>query len=204
MAIPDPATTNWVPIWNPIGEGPAGPAGPPGPQGPTGATGPQGPQGIPGTTGPHHLTHERGGTDEVLFPTGVFEHGRSVAMGEWINIPFNAANFFGDGVITWTVASGDMITNRYTLIGKTMFWSVFIGSSIVGGSPSTRFFIVPPFPFAATYSLFRPARLSIGSTFFDGEVFSEIGRLVISKADNSPFPATGSLRLDLSAFFEIA
>ena len=29
--IPDPATTNWVPIWNPLTEGPVGPAGPTGP-----------------------------------------------------------------------------------------------------------------------------------------------------------------------------
>ena len=28
--IPDPATTEWVPIWNPQSAGPAGPAGPPG------------------------------------------------------------------------------------------------------------------------------------------------------------------------------
>lgn len=65
MAGPNPATTEWVPIWNPMSAGPVGPQGPQGIQGPqgvkgdTGATGaastvpgPQGPQGIPGPTGP--------------------------------------------------------------------------------------------------------------------------------------------------------
>ena len=58
-AIPDPATTNWVPIWNPISQGPVGPTGPIGPQGPIGLTGPQGPTGpkgadstVPGPIGP--------------------------------------------------------------------------------------------------------------------------------------------------------
>jgi len=51
MAIPDPATTYWVPIWNPLTQGPVGNDGPPGPTGPTGPTGPEGPEGDPGATG---------------------------------------------------------------------------------------------------------------------------------------------------------
>lgn len=54
MAIPDPNTTNWVPIWNPVSVGPTGP------------TGPTGPQGIPGATAPHHVTHEPGGSDALV------------------------------------------------------------------------------------------------------------------------------------------
>lgn len=56
---PDPLTTEWVPIWNAISNGPAGPIGPAGPTGatgPTGSQGPQGIQGIPGPTGPTGLT----------------------------------------------------------------------------------------------------------------------------------------------------
>jgi hypothetical protein len=40
MDIPDPATTEWVPIWNPLTQGPVGPQGP---QGETGEIGPAGP-----------------------------------------------------------------------------------------------------------------------------------------------------------------
>jgi microcystin-dependent protein len=40
MAIPDPAITAWVPIWNNKTEGPVGPPGPVGPQGPVGPPGP--------------------------------------------------------------------------------------------------------------------------------------------------------------------
>ena len=78
MAIPDPNTTDWVPVWNPQNAGPQGPIGPTGPmgpqgiQGPTGPigpTGPQGPQGIqglPGATAPHHANHEPGGSDFLV------------------------------------------------------------------------------------------------------------------------------------------
>jgi len=64
MATPDPATTEWVPIWSPVNvitgpQGPQGIQGPVGPQGPIGPTGadstvpgPQGPQGIQGPIGP--------------------------------------------------------------------------------------------------------------------------------------------------------
>jgi hypothetical protein len=94
MAIPDPATTEWVPIWNPVSVGPVGPQGPigetgpegpqgiqgiqgdtgdTGPQGPIGNTGPQGPQGVQGVkgdtgdTGPQGATGPQGpiGPDEV-------------------------------------------------------------------------------------------------------------------------------------------
>jgi hypothetical protein len=51
MAIPDPATTEWVPIWNPTSQGPVGPLGPVGPAGPVGATGPKGDTGFTGLTG---------------------------------------------------------------------------------------------------------------------------------------------------------
>lgn len=63
MAIPDPATTEWVPIWNPTSQGPVGPQGPignTGPQGPIGLTGPQGPIGNTGPQGPIGNTGPQG------------------------------------------------------------------------------------------------------------------------------------------------
>ena len=52
MAIPDPATTDWVPIWNPVSLGPVGPMGPQGPQGIQGIQGIQGEIGPVGPIGP--------------------------------------------------------------------------------------------------------------------------------------------------------
>ena len=43
MSVPDPATTEWVPIWHPQSQGSQGPIGPIGPAGPTGPQGPASP-----------------------------------------------------------------------------------------------------------------------------------------------------------------
>jgi len=81
MNGPDPATTEWIPLYskNTL-QGPAGPTGLTGPQGiqgiqgpkgDTGATGPQGIQGIPGpagTAGIHAATHNYGGSDPLVGP----------------------------------------------------------------------------------------------------------------------------------------
>lgn len=55
IPIPDPATTEWVPIWHPVGTGPIGPQGIQGEVGPIGPEGPIGPQGIQGEIGPQGL-----------------------------------------------------------------------------------------------------------------------------------------------------
>lgn len=52
MATPNPATTEWVPLWSLTAEGTTGPPGAGGPTGPQGAAGPTGPQGVAGVPGP--------------------------------------------------------------------------------------------------------------------------------------------------------
>jgi hypothetical protein len=70
---------------------------------------------------------------EVVTADGVYEHGRGTAMGEWQDVSFNAANFTSDAG-TWTVASGNVGFNRYTLIGKTMIWAVQINAATLTGA----------------------------------------------------------------------
>lgn len=250
--IPDPATTYWVPIWNPLTQGPVGNDGPPGPTGPTGPTGPEGPEGDPGATGaqgpqgiqgiqgpigpvgpkgdtgdtgpagtvgPHHVTHEPGGTDALVnaawtnlsntftqdqyletapgpvislkaasnppdqrlfriinFGAGnqlifqatndaitgasgdcsitrdgsfrstgaISERRRTVPMGEWTDVPFNAANFVGSGGMTWAVTAGQIRSNRYTLIGKTLHWVLAVFGSTLSGSPNISISVTLP------------------------------------------------------------
>ena len=158
---PDPANTNWVPIWNPVGAGPAGPTGPTGPTGPqgptgntgnTGNTGPQGPQGIQGPTGPqgpigntgptgptgpqgppgtiaaHHTTHEHGGSDEVLFTTGVFERGRAAAMGVWTTYTV----IWGSSGTQPSLGNGS-ITGSYMQVGTTVFFRIRLNAGTTSG-----------------------------------------------------------------------
>jgi len=95
---PDPATTEWVPIWHPVGQGPVGPQGPQGPigntgpQGPIGNTGPQGPTGATGVQGPKGDTGAQGpqgiqgpqGPQGPVGPTGsVGGTGTTGAIARW-------------------------------------------------------------------------------------------------------------------------
>lgn len=70
------------------------------------------------------------------------------AMGTWQNVPFNAAHFTGTAPMTWTVGAGAIVRNRYAIVGKTLFWSVYIswfsGSNVLGGSPSASINITMP------------------------------------------------------------
>lgn len=69
MSGPDPATTPWVPIWNPMGVGPMGPTGPAGAFGPEGAQGFPGPTGSQGPIGPTGVQGAQGGQG-IAGPTG--------------------------------------------------------------------------------------------------------------------------------------
>jgi len=295
MAGPNPATTEWVPIWNPMSSGPAGPQGPQGatgptgpkgdtgatgaastvpgptgptgpqgakgdtgatgaastvpgpqgPQGPTGATGPQGPTGATGATGPagtgnvvgpasvvanriaayadatgklikdsgldmsapvfagnpqapgftinaptpilyfiendqgvnlknwqlyaeaqtfrvHTLADNFGGLVQALtvdragnlsMAGSVAERGRAAAMGEWTNIPFNAADFSTSGGLTWTVAAGNLVAWRYMLMGRTCFLHCDIANTTLTGAGQQ---LIVKLPFAATVGSILP------------------------------------------------
>ena len=43
--------------------------------------------------------------------------------------PFTAANFTAASPMVWTVEAGDIVHNRYLLLGKTVFWSIYMVAS---------------------------------------------------------------------------
>jgi hypothetical protein len=68
-----------------------------------------------------------------------FERGRTTAVGYWTNQPFSASEYtVSGGTGTWTVGAAAVIWNRYTVIGKTMHWSLYIswfsGSNVLTGA----------------------------------------------------------------------
>lgn len=69
----------------------------------------------------------------VVTAAGVYEHGRSTPLGEWQDVAFNAANFTSNAG-TWTVAGAGVTVNRYTLVGKTVFWTIQINAATLAGA----------------------------------------------------------------------
>lgn len=89
-----------------------------------------------------------------------YESPRTVPLGYWIDVPFSAANFTASGGAAWTVAAGNVAVDRYTLIGKTLLWTVYLtGGSISGATPAELYikipggFTVKPYFAAATAQL---------------------------------------------------
>jgi hypothetical protein len=97
--IPNPATTKWVPIWNPISEGPVGPQGPQGIQGPIGPQGIQGIQGIQGVQGP------QGTPGEAWFAGAGVPAGTLAGsiVGDWYLNTTNGDVYEKTGASAWTL-----------------------------------------------------------------------------------------------------
>jgi len=67
----------------------------------------------------------------------------------WTAVSFSAGNFTGNGAMTWTVASGDVVTNTYIKIGRTLIWSVHLDTTTVGGTPNSSLRLTIPGGFTA-------------------------------------------------------
>jgi hypothetical protein len=79
---------------------------------------------------------------DALGYLGIKERDRSVAMGEWTTPAFDAGDFTSDSG-TWVVASGDVTTYEYTLIGKTMIVNFSIATSTTTGTPNNLRIKIP-------------------------------------------------------------
>jgi Collagen triple helix repeat (20 copies) len=102
MPTPDPATTEWVPIWSPMSQGPVGPTGP---TGPTGSTGPQGPQGIQGVQGPIGNTGPQGTPGENWFAGAGVPSGSLAGsiVGDWYLDTNTGDVYEKTAATTWTL-----------------------------------------------------------------------------------------------------
>jgi hypothetical protein len=79
------------------------------------------------------------------------EYSRTTPIGHWIDVPFNAANFQGYGGETWTVAAGHVVINCYTLLGKTLIWTLSINGASLAGTAQQYLTATIPGGFTAVY-----------------------------------------------------
>jgi len=180
-----------------------------GPQGDTGATGATGATGPAGTDNPNHVVGPASATLNKI-PTfanttgkllqnslvgvdgvgGIYERGRGVGMGEWIDIPFNAANFTTSSTGTWTTVV--QVTFRYSLIGKTVVLLFNFQNCTITGSTGVSLQAklpagIVPFSQVANPCTITPHGLP-GTTGYSIVVAGGTN-LLIRRADNSAWPA---------------
>jgi hypothetical protein len=88
-------------------------------------------------------------TGDLKIYRDVYEKQRTTPLGHWIDVPYNAANFTASAG-TWTVPAGNVYANGYTVIGKTLYWSILIiGSTVSTTAGNLR--IAIPFGSAGQY-----------------------------------------------------
>lgn len=128
----------------------------------------------------------------IIFGSTITERGRSTPLGEWINVTFSAGNFTGNGSMTWTLASGDQTTLKYTLIGKTMIVSFVLATTTVGGTPNTSLRIAIPGGFTAAVAMSAPCEVSDNgtSTRSMADVAAGGSNIVITKAAGGNWSAS--------------
>jgi hypothetical protein len=137
---------------------------------------------------------------------GVYQRGRTVAMGDWQDVPFNAADFAAVGAgNTWVVQSVDMQYQQWTLIGQTMHYQVAAAGTEITGAPVTLTIALP-----AGYQIARRFQLPFifsegGPYTSSGFVFGFPGQTVIQlqKLTFAAWAVTTAAHVMVSATFEV-
>lgn len=98
--------------------------------------------GAPSSSG-FGLNHRaRGYFSDFDASNGLSERGRTVKLGEWTAVAYNAANFTASSG-TWTVDSGDQVTYAYAIVGKAITVSFTIVGTDVSATPAELRIAIP-------------------------------------------------------------
>lgn len=62
----------------------------------------------------------------------------------WTSVSFSAGDYTANGSMSWTVASGDAVTNEYELINRTMTWMLYVRETTVGGTLNSELRVAIP------------------------------------------------------------
>lgn len=122
----------------------------------------------------------------------------------WKNTPYSSSNFYDNGGGTWTVDSGDITTNKYTIIGKTMIWSVTIFTSTFSGSVVFPTLVIPNNKTASAVS-YAASFVRSGATYYNDVLCFCNGTTVeVRRLDSSAFAAaTNDVEVSFTITFEI-
>ena len=122
--------------------------------------------------------HTATGGHRAIAATGsIKERGRRIPMGEWINITIDSfPNWFIPSTgMTWTVTAADVKTMKYMLIGKTVFFTVFLQNTSIGGTPNYQLYIRLPNATRSKWESQVPAYILDNGAYQTGDVYAGVG-----------------------------
>jgi hypothetical protein len=124
----------------------------------------------------------------------LYEKQRTWPMGHFIDTPFNAADYYALSPMTFTVAAGNVITNAYSLVGRTVWWAVVVTPpAALGGTASSQIYV--RFPGGLTAA--RTVRGATGLAYTTGPVSLQYAidtgtnYVTLSRMDSAAFALSG-------------
>jgi len=61
-------------------------------------------------------------------------------QGAFVTPPFNAAEYYGSGGMTWTVGASNVTQCSFRLSGTMLSWSMYLSTTTLGGAPASAVF----------------------------------------------------------------
>jgi hypothetical protein len=101
---------------------------------------------------------------DATFTGAITERARTTPVGEWITIPYNAADYTTNTAATWGVDAGDLRTLRYMLVGKTVTLMFTLITTSVGTPAPTELRMKIPTGLVPAYQAVAMAQIYDGST----------------------------------------
>ena len=151
------------------------------------------------------VEHDAAGGHGTIHATGaLYERGRPVPLGAWIDLPYAPGTYTALAPMTWTVEAADQVAYRYTLIGKTVCLTLTLVNTTIGGTRTGSLFVTAPLPIKTdAYAL---ARLNLpGNVDEIGWMQAQAGqlRLLIARNTAATFPlGTNAISVLASIVYE--
>lgn len=121
-----------------------------------------------------NVEHRSDGSHGAVIADSYTERGRTTMIGEWADVPFSSSNYGASGSMTWSVTSGDVLTNRKMRAGNTLWWTFALASTTVGGVVSTELQIALP-------DSLRSRKFTVTTIAVDDNGTTGVGRAAISE-----------------------
>lgn len=164
---------------------------------------------VAGITTSYHTEHNPDDTHGTIHASGsIAERGRTVALGDWADVPYTAALFTGSGGMTWTVSQADAITMRYQLVGSTMTLALFLNATSVTAPLGSNLAVALPAAVQPSRVMGGGCSLSDNGTLTAGSWFVDKGygaKINFTRADGAAFAAAvNTTNVLVVASFEVS
>lgn len=137
------------------------------------------------------------------FTLGMRELSRSHNVGDWVHVTYAGGNFTSNAG-TFTVQSGDQLTFRYTMIGKTMIVSFVIAAADLSTATASELRILIPGGHTANVRMDNKAALALeAGTPVDAYIYVESASNLIKISKTAGSWAIGAITVTGQITFEV-